>query len=400
MPDSSLSSLAKGAQVCLSVRLSLRNPSPTERNPSTHDLHLAGQVCTNLLSVSLFTNTRASSVANRIKVQRLQTSVAEVFRAPRSRLTRAVGKPKCARICSVSEGSASDPVRTRAATRAAAAAAVDPSPLVSMRTCMAFQEKLPVSLAGIERSRWGDFGGIAAATVSPDGRNSKEADVVWVLLLPMPVTSASTPEENEEDDASGVDRMPVYVTGIRSPPGFRVRQVAFYGSVPGVPTQNEVKLAILLEPVGDAGDESSVLHLIALDDLTFSEVGPLSIFNSDHSGTSARKGKGPAAGAAAGGGGGGGLRDVASVARARGVDTPLLSDLSSRSRAMPKHVKGVTVALSGARGMACAVSTSKHLTVFDLEEDEDEDEEEDEDGEEDGDEEGDGDGDEHGETGG
>lgn len=348
-----------------------------------------------LLSVSLFTNTRASSVANRVKVQRLQTSVAEVFRAPRSRLTRAVGKPMCARICSVSEGSASDPVRTRAATKAAAAAAVDPSPLVSMRACMAFQEKLPVSLAGIERSRWGDFGGIAAAMVSPDGgRNSKEADVVWVLLLPVPVTRASTPEGKGENEGSGVDRMPVYVTGIRSPPGFRVRQVAFYGSVPGVPTPNEVRLAILLEPVGDAGDESSVLYLLALDDLNFSEVGPLSVFNSDRSWTSPRTGRGTAAGAAAGAAGGGGLRDVANVARARGVDTPLLTDLSSRSRAMPRHVKGMIVALSGARGMACAVSASKHLMVFDLEEDEDEDEEEDEDGEEDGG------GDEHGEAGG
>ena len=151
---------------------------------------------------------------------------------------------------------------------------------------------------------------------------------------------------------------------VRSPPGFQVRQVAFYGSVPGVPTQNERRLAIVLEPIGD-NDRPTALHLLALDDLNFTAVGSLASFHDQGLASPARKARG-----------GGGLRDVMATARAQGVEVQLLSELSSRSRELPEHIKGVTMALSGARGMACAVSSSKHLVVFDLEEDEEEDGEE------------------------
>ena len=200
------------------------------------------------------------------------------------------------------------------------------------------------------------------ATVAPDNsRGGKGLDVVWVTVLP------KVTQKSERCDVASSDRGgSIRITGVRSPPGFQVRQVAFYGSVPGVPTQNESRLAIVLEPVADR-DQATALYLLNLDELSFTKVGSLASFDHQGLASPARKSRG-----------GGGPKDMVGAARAQGADTPSLSELSSRSRELPAHAKGVAVALSGARGIACAVSASKHLIVFDLEEDEEEDGEEDE----------------------
>lgn len=296
-------------------------------------------------------------------MQRLQASVAEVFKAPRNRLSLAVANVACARLCPSSEGGAADNIRTRAAARAAAAASGGAPPLVSMRACMCFQDKLPAGCVGKSaRIPRDPDGGIVVATVAPDNtRGGKGLDVVWVTVLPK-----ATPSYDRCDITSGDRGDSIRVAGVRSPPGFQVRQVAFYGSVPGVPTQNEGRLAIVLEPV--AGEQATALHLLNLDELRFTKVGSLASFEDKGLASPARKSRG----------GGGGPKDMVGTARAQGADAPFLSEMNSRSRELPAHAKGVAVALSGARGIACAVSSSKHLIVFDLEEDEDEDGDEDE----------------------
>eukprot|EP00752_Nemacystus_decipiens_P013482 g11941.t1 len=303
-----------------------------------------------------------SSRSLRAQVQLLEASVAKVFKAPRNRLSRAVANVTCARICPSSEGGAADLMRTRAAARAAAAASGGAPPLVSMRACMCFQDKLPVGCSDGSAQGEGDNGGIVVATVAPDNsRGGKGLDVVWVTVLP------KAPPQFERCYVTSGDRGDsILVTGVRSPPGFQVRQVAFYGSVPGVPTQNEGRLAIVLEPLADR-DQATVLHLLNLDELSFTKVGSLATFEGRGLASPVRKSRG-----------GGGPKDVVGAARAQGADAPSLSELNSRSRELPTHAKGMSVALSGARGIACAVSSSKHLIVFDLEEDEEEDGEEDE----------------------
>lgn len=287
--------------------------------------------------------------------------MAEVFKAPRNRLSRAVANVTCARLCPSSEGGAADLMRTRAAARAAAAASGGAPPLVSMRACMCFQDKLPTGCVDGSARDPRDNGGIVVATVAPDNsRGGKGLDVVWVTVLPK-----ATPTFERCDVASG-HRDSIRVAGIRSPLGFQVRQVAFYGSVPGVPTQNEGRLAIVLEPVADR-DQATALHLLDLDELSFTKVGSLASFGDQGLASPARKSRG-----------GGGPKDMVGAARGQGVDAPFLSELNSRSRELPAHAKGVAVALSGARGIACTVSSSKHLIVFDLEEDEEEDGEEEE----------------------
>ncbi len=293
-----------------------------------------------------------------LQVQRLEMSVTEVFKAPQNMLSRAVANVACARLCPSSEGGAADLIRTRAAARAAAAASGGAPRLVSMRACMTFQDEIPAGcLDGREPRDRTNNGGIVVATVAPDNsRGGKGLDVVWITVLPKVIPSS------ERDHVAGGDRDSIRITGVRSPPGFQVRQVAFYGSVPGVPTQNEGRLAIVLEPVADR-EQPTALHLLDLDTLTFTKVGPLASFDSNQGLASpGRKTRG-----------GGVSRDVVGAARAQGAEAPFLSELSSRSRELPAHVKGVAVALSGARGIACAVSSSKHLIVFDLEEDEEED---------------------------
>lgn len=285
-------------------------------------------------------------------------SITEVFNGapPRRRLSRVVGNVTFTRLCAHSAGGGKDLVRTRAATKAAAAARAASSempPLVSMRACTCFQDKLPAGCSG------GDSGGFVVAAVAPDNRRNAGLDVVWIVVLPIASgpsskTSSGSDDSQESDDYSKGN--PVQVTGIRSPIGFQVRQVAFYGSVPGVPTQNEERLAVILEPIGDR-DRASSLHLIALDDLSFTPVGTLSSFDDGAEVSPVRKARV------------GAVKDIAGAARSQNVSIPLLSELISRSREFPEHVKGVTVALSGARGMACAVSSSKQLFVFDLEED-------------------------------
>lgn len=296
-------------------------------------------------------------------MQRLEASVAEVFKAPRNRLSRAVANVTCARLCPSSEGGAADLMRTRAAARAAAAASGGAPPLVSMRACMCFQDKLPAGCVDGSAPDPRDNGGIVVATVAPDNsRGRKGLDVVWVTVLPK-----VTPSSERHDAASGDRGDSIRITGVRSPPGFQVRQVAFYGSVPGVPTQNEGRLAIVLEPVADRA-HATTLHLLNLDELSFTKVGSLASFEDQGLASPARKSRG-----------GVGSKDMVGAARAQGADAPSLSELNSRSRELPAHAKGVAVALSGARGIACAVSSSKHLIVFDLEEDEEDDgEEEDE----------------------
>lgn len=311
-------------------------------------------------------NSDLVAITMHLQVRCLETSVTEVFKAPRNMLSRAVTNVACARLCPSSEGGAADLIRTRAAARAAAAASGGAPRLVSMRACMSFQDEIPAGcLDGRERDRTNN-GGIVVATVAPDNsRGGKGLDVVWITVLPNVIPSS----ERERDHVAGGDRNSIRITGVRSPPGFQVRQVAFYGSVPGVPTQNEGRLAIVLEPVADR-DQPTALHLLDLETLAFTKVGPLASFDSNQGLASpGRKTRG-----------GGASRDVVGAARAQGAEAPFLSELSSRSRELPAHVKGVAVALSGARGIACAVSSSKHLIVFDLEEDEEEDmgEEEDE----------------------
>eukprot|EP00903_Cladosiphon_okamuranus_P017455 g16077.t1 len=296
------------------------------------------------------------------QVQRLESAVTEVFKAPRNRLSRAVANVTCARLCPSSEGGAADLIRTRAAARAAAAASGGAPPLVSMRACMCFQDKLPAGCVDGSARDAGDNGGVVVATVAPDNsRGGKGLDVVWVTVLPK-----ATPSTERCNVASGGIGEPIRVTGVRSPPGFQVRQVAFYGSVPGVPTQNEARLALVLEPVAER-DQATALHLLNLDDLSFTEVGSLASFEDQGLASPARKSRGV-----------GGPRDMVGAARSQGADTPSLLELNSRSRELPAHAKGVAVALSGARGIACAVSSSKHFIVFDLEEDEEEDGEGDE----------------------
>lgn len=286
-------------------------------------------------------------------MQHLKESITEVFKVPTSRLSRVVGNVTFTRLCAHSVGGGKDLVRTRAATKAAAAARAASSempPLVSMRACTCFQDKLPAGCSG------GDSGGFVVAAVAPDNRRNAGLDVVWIVVVPIasvPSSRASSGSQESDDYSKG---NPVQVTGIRSPTGFQVRQVAFYGSVPGVPTQNEERLAVILEPIGDR-DRASSLHLIALDDLSFTPVGNLSSFDDGAEVSPARKARA------------GAVKDIAGAARSQSVSIPLLSELISRSREFPEHVKGVTVALSGARGMACAVSSSKQLFVFDLEED-------------------------------
>lgn len=197
-------------------------------------------------------------------------------------------------------------------------------------------------------------------TVAPDnGRGGKGLDVVWITIVPMAIPTV------ERGGVAGGTQDSVRVTGVRCPLGFQVRQVAFYGSVPGVPTQNEERLAIVLEPVADR-DQPTALHLLDLDELIFTSVGPLASFEEQGLASPARKARG-----------GGGWKDVVGAARGQGAEAPFLVELSSRSRELPPHVKGVAMALSGARGIACAVSLSKHFIVFDLEEDEEEDGEDD-----------------------
>lgn len=254
-----------------------------------------------------------------------------------------------------------DLVRTRSAARAAAAAAFGAPALVPMRACMCFQDKLPAGCCNVDQEEWGGCGGIVTAAVASDNsRSGKGADVVWIVVVPTVRGSKSDSADPSECEGGVIDGIhtPVQVTGVRAPPGYHVRQVAFYGSVPGVPTQNEARLALVLEPVGEKG-QSSELHMLNLDYLSFSQIATL--VSLDDESLSRRTASGS--------------RDVVAEARAQGVETPLLSELSIRSRSLPEHVKGVTVALSGARGMACAVSTSKHIMVFDLEEDEEEEEE-------------------------
>lgn len=302
-------------------------------------------------------------------MRRLEASVGEVFKAPRNRLSRTVGKVTCTRLCASSERSAADLVRTRAAAKAAAAAAAgSASPLVPMRACMSYQDKLPARCVDASGRECGDAGGIVVAAVARDNsRGGKGLDVVWIIVVPaaIPTRMPSVEEGDTGDGGRGL----VQVTGVRPPPGFYVRQVAFYGSVPGVQTQNEGRLAIVLEPIGER-DRAAGLHLIALDDLNFTAVGTLASFGDQGVLSPARKAKG-----------GAGTKEVVGTARAEGAEALLLAEMSGRSRELPQHIHGVAVALSGARGMACAVSSSKHLIVFDLEEDE-EDEGEEEDGEE------------------
>lgn len=290
--------------------------------------------------------------------------MAEAFGAPRNSLSRAVGRLSCAKICASSEGGAVDLVRTRAAAKAAAAAAAGgASSLLPMRCCMCSRDKLPVGCIGESEQEKTQGGGIIVAAVAQDNfRGGKGSDVVWIIVVPTPVRhlpSAAGGGERQEDGPDDSRTWEVRATGVRAPPGFQVRQVAFYGSVPGVPTQNEGRLAVVLESIGDR-DQASTLHLLSLDDLSFSDVGSLASFDDEGLLSPTRKARG------------GGSKYVVGAARGRGVEASPLSELSSRSRELPKHVKGVTVALSGARGMACAVSSSKHLIVFDLEEDEDE----------------------------
>lgn len=288
--------------------------------------------------------------------------MAEVFKAPRNRLSRAVAHVACARLCPSSEGGAADLIRTRAAARAAAAASGGAPPLVSMRACMSFQDKLPAGCVDGSARDGRDNGGIVVATVAPDNsRGGKGLHVVWVTVVPKAIPSSERSDVARDDRGESVR-----ITGVRSPPGFQVRQVAFYGSVPGVPTQNEGRLAIVLEPVADR-DQATAFHLLNLDELSFTKVGSLASFDDQGLASPARKSRG-----------GGGPRDMIGAARAQGADAPSLLELNSRSRELPAHAKGVAVALSGARGIACAVSSSKHLIIFDLEEDEEEDGEEDE----------------------
>ncbi|CAM9112102.1 unnamed protein product [Ectocarpus sp. 12 AP-2014] len=294
------------------------------------------------------------------QVQRLWASVGEVFQAPRNRLSRAVANVTCARLCPSSEGGAGDLIRTRAAARAAAAASGGAPPLVSMRACMGFHDKLPAGCVDVGERDRRESGGVVAVTVVPDNtRGGKGLDVVWVTVVPTPLPSL------EGSNVAVAPRDSMWVTGVRSPPGFQVRQVAFYGSVPGVPTQNEGRLAIVLEPLADR-HQATALHLLDLHELDFTKVGSLASFDDHGLASPARKARGS-----------GGSKDVIGVARGQGVDTPHLTELSSRSRELPGYIKGVAVALSGARGTACAVSSSKHLIVFDLEEDEDGDDEQD-----------------------
>lgn len=197
-------------------------------------------------------------------------------------------------------------------------------------------------------------------TVAPDnGRGGKGLDVVWITIVPRAIPAV------ERGGVAGGTQDSVRVTGVRCPLGFQVRQVAFYGSVPGVPSQNEERLAIVLEPIADR-DQPTALHLLDLDELSFTRVGPLASFEDQGLASPARKTRG-----------GGGSKDVVGAARGQGAEAPSLVELSSRSRELPTHVKGVAMALSGARGIACAVSLSKHFIVFDLEEDEEEDGEDD-----------------------
>lgn len=300
------------------------------------------------------------------QVQRLEASVAEVFKVPTNSLTSAVANISRARLCVSSEGSASEIVRTRAAAKAAAKAAAEGGapPLVPMRTCMCFEDKLPVGCMDASNPGRGSIGGIVVAVVAPDnGRGGKGLDVVWIIVTPasIPTPMLSSTSSCSSDSGS---QGSVRVVGVRSPPGSQVRQVAFYGSVPGIPTQNERRLAVVLEAIGD-NDRATALHLLALDDLRFTTVGSLSSFHDRGLASPARKARG-----------GGGLRDVMATARAQGAEIQLLSELGSQSRELPEHIKGVTMALSGARGVACAVSSSKHLVVFDLEEDEEDREDE------------------------
>lgn len=300
------------------------------------------------------------------QVQRLKGSISEVFKAPRDKLSRAVENITCARLCVSSEGTAGDLVRTRAAAKAAAAAAAGgATPLVPIRTCMFFQDNLPSGCLDQDaRTFRNSGGGIVVAAVAPDNaRGGKGLDVVWVIVVPTAIPASASSIE-EDDTATGGERSSVRVTGVRSPPGYQVRQVAFYGSVPGVSTHNEGRLAIVLEPMGDR-NRACVLHLLTLDDLSFTAVGPLTSFDYEGVMSPSHKIRG-----------GIGPKDVVGTARGEGLEPPLLSELSSRSRELPEHVKGVTVALSGARGIACAISSSKNLIVFDLEEDEVEEEEE------------------------
>lgn len=290
-----------------------------------------------------------------LQVQHLEVSLAEVFKTPRRRLSRAVANVTCARLCPSSEGGAGDLIRTRAAARAAAAAAGGAPPLLSMRACMCFQDKLPVGCIGGSEQDRRDKGGTVVVTVAPDNsRGGKGLDVVWITVVPTAIPSV------ERGDVADDTQDSVRVAGVRSPLGFQVRQVAFYSSVPGVPTQNEERLAIVLEPVVDR-DQPTALHLLNLDNLIFTSVGPLASFEDQGLTSPARKARG-----------GGGSKDVVGAARGRGADAPFVVELNSRSRELPVHVKGVVIALSGARGIACAVSSSKHLIVFDLEEDEEE----------------------------
>lgn len=288
--------------------------------------------------------------------------MAGVFKAPRNRLSRAVANVTSARLCPSSEGVAADLMRTRAAARAAAAASGGALPLVSMRACMCFQDKLPAGCVDGSVRDPTDTGGIVVATVAPDNsRGGKGLDVVLITVLP-----TATPSVERCDVPSGDRADSIRATGVRSPPGFQVRQVAFYGRVPGVPTQNEGRLALVLEPVVDR-EHATALHLLNLDELSFTKVGSLAYFEEQGLASPARKSRG-----------GVGPKDMVGAARAQGAGAPILSDLNSRSRDLPAHAKGVAVALSGARGIACAVSSSKHHIVFDLEEDEEEDGEEDE----------------------
>lgn len=268
-------------------------------------------------------------------------------------------------MCASSEGCAADLVKTRAAARAAAAATVGAPPLVPMRACICFQENLPAGCSDINQGEWGIYGGIVTAAVAPDNsRTGKEVDVVWVVVTPTVRGRPASCTLSSEYEGGMVDAIfpPVQVAGVKSPCGYHVRQVAFYASVPGVVTQNEARLAVVIEPVGHK-DQASILHLLALDELSFSTVASLADFDEENPLKKTTSGV---------------AKGIVAEARSKGIETTPLSELNSRSRTLPEHVKGVTIALSGARGIACAVSTSKHMLVFDLEEDEDDEEEEEE----------------------
>ncbi|CAM9502630.1 unnamed protein product, partial [Discosporangium mesarthrocarpum] len=281
------------------------------------------------------------------QVSRLQAAADEVFKAPRQRLSQAVGKLVCARLCPFPHP---HPHQGRLASQGKGLSG-DQASFTSLRVCMCYRDRISLqgSTPGEEACVSGGPG-VVVSIVTTDDCPGKEGEVVWVMA----VATGDTERSDRQGGKEGSSARPVFVAGVSIPKGLTVRQVAFYGTVPGVPTQNKAQLAIILQSSGQQTDGSGsvhAVHMVEYEELPFLRVGSLLGFQG---GMRAEGGSHKVS-----------FEGIVDAARMKGAEIQPLGDLGCRSRELPGGLEDVAVALSGARGTACVVSASR-LLVLDI----------------------------------